>query len=223
MLEKIEAKSLQAKVYQQLKVALMGGHFAPGQVLVIRDLADQLGTSPMPIRQSLHRLVSEHALEEDDKVRSSVRVPELCADVFDDIKTTRKLVEAEAAAMAAKHADDGLLDRLRELDREISRVVEAGDAGEAALANRNFHFAIYEAAGSVTMMRVIESLWLQSGPYFRALIDKCFELGDEAIAQINNNDHILEAMANGDSRAARKALSEDIERAAKFFRDYIHQ
>jgi DNA-binding GntR family transcriptional regulator len=64
---------------------------------------------------------------------------------------------------------------------------------------------------------------LQSGPYFRALIDKCFELGDEAIAQINNNDHILEAMANGDSRAARKALSEDIERAAKFFRDYIHQ
>ncbi len=36
-------------------------------------------------------------------------------------------------------------------------------------ANRDFHFTIYRAAGSDTLLSIIELLWLQIGPYFNLL------------------------------------------------------
>ena len=38
------------QVYQQIVHALMAGHFEPGQKLTYRKVAEQFGTSPMPVR-----------------------------------------------------------------------------------------------------------------------------------------------------------------------------
>lgn len=217
-LEKIEAKSLQARVYERLKSALISGKFEPGQVLVIRDLAEQLGTSPMPIRQSLHRLVSEYALEEENRVRSSVRVPEISQKAFEDLRSVRRLVEGEAAARAALNARPSLIGQLRALDEEIGIAVKNGDEEGVILANRHFHFALYEAAGSKALLRVIESLWLQSGPYFRALISRYFsDESDKSEADVNSHEAMLSAIEAGDAEAAREALHADIEAAATYF------
>ncbi|GAB5458796.1 MAG: GntR family transcriptional regulator [Henriciella sp.] len=215
-LGKIEAKSLQARVYQRLRSALMSGHFEPGQILVIRDLAEQLGTSPMPIRQSLHRLVSEYALEEEDRVRSSVRVPKLSAHTFEDLRSTRRLVEGEAAALAAKKIIPDELDGLERLDAALESAILSGDAERAILANKDFHFAIYEAAGSKTLLRIIESLWLQSGPYFRALVVRYFS-DNKADDDVNEHHRLLAALKEGDARTARSALHADIDKAADYF------
>ena len=61
-LGQIESATIQVQVYQRLREALFTGMFAPGQSLTIRGLADSLGTSSMPVRESLQRLVAEHAL-----------------------------------------------------------------------------------------------------------------------------------------------------------------
>ena len=215
-LGKIEAKSLQARVYQRLRLALMSGHFEPGQILVIRDLAEQLGTSPMPIRQSLHRLVSEYALEEEDRVRSSVRVPKLSADTFEDLRSTRRFVEGEAAALAAKRITKEQLENLKQFNSALESAIASGDAERAILANKDFHFAIYEAAGSKTLLRMIESLWLQSGPYFRALVVRYFS-DDEPDEDVNEHHRLLVALEKGDARTARSALHADIDKAADYF------
>lgn len=218
-LEKIEAKSLQARVYQQLKSALITGHFQPGQVLVIRDLAEQLGTSPMPIRQSLHRLVSEHALEEDERVRSSVRVPELSRDVLKDLCSVRRIVEGEAAARAAAKRDAALSKRLIELDARIAGAVDAQQPTAVIRANYDFHFEMYRASGSNTLVRTIESLWLQSGPYLHALIDTFFSRPKPSYEDQLMNAHgsILRSVASFDPEAARAAVADDISFAMNQF------
>ena len=55
--------TVQDRVYQELRRALVGGLFAPGQVLTIRQLADALATSTMPVRDAVGRLITEQALE----------------------------------------------------------------------------------------------------------------------------------------------------------------
>ncbi len=217
MLDKIEAMSIQGRVYQRLKSALIIGFFEPGQELVIRELAEQLGTSAMPIRQSVSRLVSEHALEEDAKPRSSVRVPRLSAERFEDLRQMRCLVESEAAARAATRIDAAGLAQLKRLNLLITQAVNDGDVSATLTANHDFHFALYRYAGSLALLRVIESLWLQSGPYFRVLVRRYFE--DRPGEPMNTNAHpqLLEALAKKDVDGARAALQADIEQAASYF------
>jgi DNA-binding GntR family transcriptional regulator len=217
MLDKIEAISMQARVYQRLKKALISGFFEPGQILVIRELAEQLGTSPMPIRQSVSRLVSEHALEEGDKPRSSVRVPKLSADVFEDIRGARVLVESEAAARAAERITKDGIAQLRRLNAAIDGAVADGDITSTITANCDFHFAIYRSADSVTLLRMIESLWLQSGPYFRVLVRRYFDEGAPEKGAVNAHNSLLQAMIDRDGAAARVAMADDINRAAAHF------
>jgi DNA-binding GntR family transcriptional regulator len=215
-LGKIEARSLQARVYHRLKTALMVGEFRPGQVLLIRDLATELGTSHMPVRQSLYRLVSEHALQEEDKARSSVRVPELSEDVFQDLRRVRLLAECEAASLAARNATKPFVKKLRALDAAIATAVEQENPSEAIYSNYRFHFAVYAQSGSQVLMRTIESLWLQSGPYFRVLIDRYFATRS-SIREVNAHSKIITAMTRNDPEAARAALADDINRAADFY------
>jgi DNA-binding GntR family transcriptional regulator len=223
----INARNLHSEVYLRLKSALMAGQFAPGQTLLIRDLAEQLGTSPMPVRQALSRLVSEHALVEDDKVRASVRVPPLSAERFEELLMVRKLVEAEAAALAAERATAADIRKLRSLNEAVKRGVRDGNITATIQANFDFHFAIYRLTRNVILERAIESLWLQSGPYFRLLVQSLFESlssppvarearrgSDEALAR---NDRIIAALENNDPADARVALSADIDRTAKVF------
>ena len=56
------ADNLQEQLYQNLRAALLAGTFKPGERLKIRDLAAAWGTSPMPVRAALLRLVAEGAL-----------------------------------------------------------------------------------------------------------------------------------------------------------------
>jgi len=56
--------TLQEQVYQALRNRLMVGGMTAGQSLTVRELAQQMGTSPMPVREAVKRLVAEKALEQ---------------------------------------------------------------------------------------------------------------------------------------------------------------
>ena len=56
-------ETVQDRVYTEMRRALIGGLFEPGQVLTIRGLADALATSTMPVREAVGRLITEKALE----------------------------------------------------------------------------------------------------------------------------------------------------------------
>jgi DNA-binding GntR family transcriptional regulator len=217
-LEKIEARNLNARVYRALKLALIRGSFEPGQVLIIRDLAEQLGTSPMPVRNGLSRLVSEHALEEEeDKARSSVRVPRISREALEDLRAARILVEGEAAFRAARFASPKLVRKLETLHRRLQKAVDDLDVGACLEVNYDFHVELYAAAQSPTLERIIDSLWLQSGPYFRVLINRSFDMVPNPLLEMRANERIIAALAAKDGEAARNALASDIDEAAAFF------
>src|SRR5262249_24542396 len=54
--------TLQQRVYQALARGRMGGMFTPGEAVSLRTLAARLGTSAMPVREAVGRLIAEGAL-----------------------------------------------------------------------------------------------------------------------------------------------------------------
>src|SRR5580700_1300534 len=207
-LARIERETVQERVYGVLRDRLMRGGFEPGQKLKIAELASALGTSAMPVREALNRLAAERAIEA--LPNRSMRVPALSKDALQDLMDTRFAVEGLAVARAARNMTAATLTQLRDLiaaqsDTDSEHISEA-----SARQNRAFHFAIYRQSGSTVLLPIIESLWLQFGPYLRVASER-FD-GREGRGT-NFHLEMLDALTRGEGVAARAALEADIGRA----------
>jgi DNA-binding GntR family transcriptional regulator len=207
-LARIDRETVQERVYGVLRDRLMRGGFEPGQKLKIADLAKALGTSAMPVREALNRLAAERAIE--SMPNRSVRVPALSKDALRDLMETRFAVEGLAVARAASNMSAGTLATLRQAIAAQSETDAEHVSEGSAEQNRAFHFAIYRQSGSAVLLPIIESLWLQFGPYLRVASDR-FD-GREGRGT-NFHVEIVDALARGDAVAARTALEADIGRA----------
>jgi DNA-binding GntR family transcriptional regulator len=195
-LARITRETVQDRVYSVLRDRLMRGGFEPGQKLKIAELATALGTSAMPVREALNRLAAERAIE--SMPNRSVRVPSLSKESLRDLMEARCAIEGLAVARAAANMDEATLNTLRQFIVAQS-ATDAEHVSEAsAEQNRAFHFAIYRRSGSAVLLPIIESLWLQFGPYGRGT---------------NFHLEMVAALALGDGKAARNALESDIGRS----------
>jgi DNA-binding GntR family transcriptional regulator len=207
-LARIERETVQERVYAALRDRLMRGGFEPGQKLKIAELASAFGTSAMPVREALNRLAAERAIE--CMPNRSVRVPALSKYSLQDLMETRFAVEGLAVARAASNMTAQTLAALRQLiDAQSETDAEHVSEGSAE-QNRAFHFTIYRQSGSTVLLPIIESLWLQFGPYLRVASER-FD-GREGRGT-NFHVEIVDALARGDGAVARAALESDIGRA----------
>lgn len=211
----IDLSTLQERVYQELRSALYQGRFVPGEQLTIRSLATALGTSPMPVREALQRLVAEKALVQ--MPNRNFYVAPLTAVIFDELTRIRMEIEGYAARRAAVRATPATLARLREINEDFRRVVSADEPNSMLEANQAFHFVLYDAAEAPQLLEIIKSLWLRSGP-FLALVRKVsgsimmFERG------VHIHDRVIAALERRDPATARYAIALDIRAAASWFR-----
>ncbi len=202
----VPRETVQDRVHGQMLAMILDGEIEPGQTVTITALAEAFGVSAMPVREALHRLTAAGALT--IVAGRSVGIPALSVQRLLDLQRVRVEIEGLAAEWAARAASPALLSRLDTLIAEMSR--SADDDGEKRFIppNREFHFAVYEAAGSEVLVATIERLWLRIGPYLSLLRGS----GNWRVA---NRQHqaLRDAIARGDGPASRAALRADIEEA----------
>jgi DNA-binding GntR family transcriptional regulator len=211
----IDVTTMQERVYQELRDALYQGRFLPGEVLTIRSLAAALGTSPMPVREAIQRLVTENALTQ--LPNRTIRVAALTQEKYDEWIRIRCEIEGYAAERAARHATPEFCSRLRAVNAEFRKAIEAEDASGMLEGNQHFHFAVYEAAQSEALLKIIGSLWLRFGPIlaFVQHLPGSIEMFRRGIAV---HDRVISAIERRAPREARFALALDIRAAAAWFR-----
>jgi DNA-binding GntR family transcriptional regulator len=92
-------------------------------------------------------------------------------------------------------------------------LVAAPDLPRAVELNKTFHFAVYEAAHSPTLVEIIRALWLKVGP----VINLDLRANPERLAKgdaIRFHAEVLAAIQAGDEIGARAGISADISSAA---------
>jgi DNA-binding GntR family transcriptional regulator len=80
----------------------------------------------------------------------------------------RRLLEAEAIEAALPALRDEDVAHLRSLAAAVDEAAAVGDLSELTASNRQFHFALFEAAGMPRLTRLLQQLWDASDVY-RAL------------------------------------------------------
>jgi DNA-binding GntR family transcriptional regulator len=96
-------------------------------------------------------------------------VPLMTAARFRDLLRCRELLEPEAAVAALPFIDAARLRHLRAVDNALGVALKTGDVSGYMEGNLDFHFTIYRAQPRRTMLQLIETLWLQFGPYMRVV------------------------------------------------------
>ncbi|HRI19039.1 MAG TPA: GntR family transcriptional regulator [Burkholderiaceae bacterium] len=190
--------------YERLRQWLGLGRFLPGERLKIRQVAADLGVGVMPVRAALQRLAAEGALVNNPNC--GVSVPLLTRAEFDDLLQARLLLEGEAAERGTLRLGDADVARLVALAARMGEAVAAADAKAYLDANEDFHRGLYAAAGSPTLMHLIETLWLKAGPISNRLFD-----APEAVARLNDaHEDAVAALQRRDGAAVREAIERDL-------------
>jgi DNA-binding GntR family transcriptional regulator len=190
LVEPFERQTLGDKVYAHICRLLISGRLAPGDRMSLRQVADVLGVSMMPVREAVSRLVADRAI--DVTPNRALRVPVMRRRQFGELAVIRSEIEGMAAEME-----------------------DAPDLPAAVEANQAFHFAVYEASGLPDLVEIIGGLWLKVGPVINLdLRENPERLRAGSAAPLHAAS--AAAIAAGDGKTARAAIAADIRGAAEF-------
>lgn len=190
-----------ARVYRALRDLILTQSLPPGSALREQEITRTLGVSRTPLREALRRLEGEslvRRLSGGGVVVNSVSVE----DVVETLHA-RKLLEGEAAAMAAGRLDPSVAEALR---ARILALRESArpDREEHWAVDCALHQAIAQASGNKLLCRTIESLKHRSRLFdMRRVPNPVVPVCDEHI-------EILEAICAGDPERASDAMTRHI-------------
>jgi DNA-binding GntR family transcriptional regulator len=185
-------RTLAERAFATLHEAVVTGVLPPGERLPIEELAELLEMSPMPIREALRQLDSAGLVE--NIPHRGARVTEL------SIGDLREVYEARLALepLAVRHA------------AEQFTPYKSRDLRTIWATHTAFHFALYNAAHSRWMTRLIQPLWETSERYRFAMLPVRINLDERRL----EHERILEACAAHDPEVAAIELHNHLARTA---------
>ena len=199
----VDNEALYKRVYNELHQALMGGGFRPGEPVTLRQLVTSLGTSVMPVRSAIARLIAEGAL--DMLPNRSVIVPRMSRAKFTELWRLRQLTEGWATEQACQRAGRALAPALRQINARLNACAADHDVKSMLSENQNFHFTIYEGSGLTVLPPIIRMLWLQAGPFLSLTFTS-----SEQLWTTTRHSAAIRAFEAADPAAARAAIEQDI-------------
>lgn len=201
-------RTLAERAFATLHEAIVTGVLAPGERLPIEELAEILEMSPMPIREAL-RLLDSVGLVENIPHRGA-RVTELSIDDLREVYEARLALEPLCVIHAAEKFTE--TDALRAAERLEAHVkaYKQRDLGLVWSTHTAFHFALYDAARSRWMRRLIHPLWESSERYRFAMLPVRANLDQRRF----EHERILQACIDHDGPAAARELHNHLARTA---------
>jgi len=201
-LEAVQRQSLESQTYETMRRAILRGDLPAGRRLVQGELAAELGTSRIPVRDALKRLEADGLVTVDG--RGTYVVNSFGPDDVREIYDLRFLLEPYAVERAMEHLEEAEIAELGELVDRMEAAAMDGDGKAYVQLNQDFHMRLYEASGHQRLIRMVRSLWSS-----RPLFDPIESRGgfDDSVSEHRD---IMRAIVEGDVAAARTAVEEHI-------------
>jgi DNA-binding GntR family transcriptional regulator len=204
--------------YDAIREAILSGRFLPGQRLVADELAQEFGTSRMPVREALQRLENA-GLVSSTPHRGAV-VNELSEQEIVEVYHIRAVLEGLAARLAAPYLGPADYERLNALIDEMAATsTTAPDLELLLCGNRDFHEIIWQAARAPRLHELLENLYDASRRFRNISILLSGRL--EQIVQ--EHRRIVQALAAGDTAAAERFANEHHEITAQRLLDEVEK
>lgn len=194
-------------VYAALRERILLGRYPPGARIVVDQLAQELGTSKVPVREAVVRLAGEGWLQMQPHVGATV--PELHPQEILETAIIRGALESVAVRLSIEHLTKTILDKLRSLTSRMEAAIESGSADYPDL-NVDFHSTTFAACPYPNLRAMAASVLEKS----RRLRTVRF-LPEYLPESQREHRRLLEAIECRDASAAEQLTRQHIERAGQ--------
>ncbi len=212
VMEPISAELLENKVLEKLRSAIQTSKLKPGQRLVEKEIARQMGVSRVPVRQAIH------VLERDGLIviepHRGATVVDLSDQDIEEIYGLRTALETYAIALLVEKAQESDINALQDIvDRMIKRATENHRPDQTNL-DLKFHETLCLLSGN---HRLLEA-WLRLSTQLRMILAFKTLVFDDTQFIPRGHQRIVEAIRRRDVATAQHVLSEHIAMSAEQLR-----
>jgi DNA-binding GntR family transcriptional regulator len=160
------AALLSQRVTLQIKNLILSGELKPGHRIRQEELAAQVGTSRIPVREALRYLESEGLVIL--KPNSGAWVAKLDIDECLEIYKIRERIEPLALMESVPNLTDIQVGHLQKL---VEKIEKSRGTEEFMRLDREFHIGTYGGANMPELQGLIQRYWNKTQQYRRAYIE----------------------------------------------------
>ena len=191
-------------VFEALRIRLIQGVPAYGEMLNTVEIAEQLGVSRRPVMDAMGRLELAGFIEIIAQVGCRVIVPERRA--VREHFFTAGVLDGAAARLAADHATDVQRRALSEALEQSRAAARARDQPAFETANKRFHATLLAAGGNQRLTQLARQAWDLSDFYLQRRTE------DDLRRSHDEHEAIATAILSGDADGARDAAEAHLTR-----------
>lgn len=203
---RLQQTNLRDQALAVLKLRLVSGDLAPGQIYSAASLAAELGVSNSPVREAMLTLVNQGLME---TVRNrGFRVIPLSEKERRNVYDLRILLEIPSMARLASMKEK-VAARKDEFAKIASSMVESAKSGDIVGyldADRSFHIGLLDILENEQLTSIVDNLRDQTRQYgLKALSER----GD-LVKSAEEHQPILDALVAGDKKLVTKLMTDHL-------------
>lgn len=206
-----DIRFLSDQAYEIIKEAIVSLKLKPGERLKVSELAEELGISATPIRETLNRLEQE-GLVETIRFKGAF-VAQIDDHDVEEIFELRELLEGAAVKRAAITFSSEDLQKGEALLEKMREAYKSSDIESYAKPSRDFHYLFIGKFGNQRMINMLET--------FDDQLERIRVIAIRTLRNIplfiKDYEKILKALKAQNPEQAERALLAHLERAMELF------
>lgn len=208
--QKTTRKTAKESAFNQLQQWIIDGTLQPGEKLNDVELADALGVSRTPIRESLQLLEVQGFVKMYPG--KATQVTEVNKDSINDLLPPLAVLQALAAELAIPHLQEESLRELVQTNERFAQAVRSKDYYSALKIDEEFHQIIVDIACNPYIHQIISSL--------QTHVRRLFFLNSIILTEKSIDEHlkIIELLKEGKADLVSSVMRENWLRAIDEFR-----
>jgi GntR family transcriptional repressor for pyruvate dehydrogenase complex len=221
------SKLLYIQVAEQIQHLIKGGDLVPDdQLLPERELAEKFGVSRTSVRNALAYLHGQGAIAVNPRDGAYVRertledaLVSLVDVLFQEreqvahLFEVRRIIETQAAYLAAKRRTEADVQYLRVLNRQFEANLTRGDL--AFEANTRFHIGIVETAKNPLLNAIMCTLLTATIAVYAKAREQSLSSAGNLSRFVDQHEVIIKAIQQQDPKLAANLIAEHIDDARK--------
>ncbi|MCG6906437.1 MAG: FadR family transcriptional regulator [Desulfobacteraceae bacterium] len=228
-LKPITPKRISDQVFEQLRELIFRGKLNPGdQLMPERELAEALNVSRTTVRNAINKLVVLGLLEHRQGQGTFVRRQDAAAQnvvamamesqgaSVQDLLEVRMGLECNAAALAARRADEKDVQFLESSLKEMTRAIRSGRLGTQA--DTSFHMAVAYATKNPLQIYIMRNFYDFLFVGIRESLRQLYEVPGNLDLIVAQHTAISDAIRAHDEQAALEAMRRHITFVVNFFK-----
>jgi DNA-binding GntR family transcriptional regulator len=177
--------------YNVIKARILDGTYAPGQRIILDQIAKEVGSSTIPVREAIRQLEADQLIEYRPNSGAIVQVIDETA--YKETLQILAVLEGYATSLSVPYLTTKVIDKLRQINQEMKHCLAKYELEDIGKLNRQFHLTIFDLCPNKSLVALIQQTWDRMDTVRRSGFTI---FPQRAVYSVQEHDQLIELIVN---------------------------